>query len=57
MQIKKERRMNHKAAPKENEKEFLSYIISHSKRKRYRAEEIWPNGRENGAGTSPLFPS
>ena len=39
MQIKKERRMNHQAALKENEKEFLSYIISHSKRKRYRAVE------------------
>lgn len=57
MQIKKERRMNHQAALKENEKEFLSYIISHSKRKRYRAGEIWPNGKENGAGTSPFFPS
>ena len=54
MQIKKERRVNHQAAPKENEKEFLSYIISHSKQKRYRAVERW---KENGAGTSPFFPS
>ena len=57
MQIKKERRVNHQAAPKENEKEFLFYIISHSKQKRYRAGEIWPNGKETGAGTSPFFPS
>ena len=57
MQIKKERCVNHQAAPKENEKEFLSYIISHSKEKRYRAGETWQNGKENGAGTSPFFPS
>ena len=54
MQIKKERRVNHQAAPKENEKEFLSYIISHSKRKRYRAVE---RRKETGGRTSPFFPS
>ena len=54
MQIKKERCVNHQAAHKENEKEFLSYIISHSKQKRYRAVE---KRKENGAGTSPFFPS
>lgn len=54
MQIKKERSKNHQTAPKENEKEFLSYSISHSKQKRYRAVERW---KENGAGTSPFFPS
>lgn len=52
MQIKKERRMNHQAAPKENEKEFLFYIISHSKQKRYRAVE---RRKETGGRDKPFL--